>query len=69
MGAAVAGAYAFLKSEGEEIDVEQFGANLLIRGEARQPMLEDVSAIHGPDGYLDKFAAEEAKLVAAHSLN
>jgi len=32
---AVAGAYAFFKSEGKVIDIEQFGANLLRRGEAK----------------------------------
>ena len=69
MGAAVAGTYAFFKSEGEEIDIEQFGANLLRKGQAIQPKPEDVSAIHGPGGYLDKFAVEEAKLIAAHPPN
>jgi len=69
LGAAVAGVYAFFKSEGAEIDIEQFGASLLRRGEAIQPRPEDVSAIHGPGGYLDKFAAEEAKLIAAHPPN
>ena len=69
LGAAVAGAYAFFKSEGEEIDIEQLSANLLRRGGAIQPRPEDVSAIHGPGGYLDKFAVEEAKLIAAHPPN
>ena len=69
LGAAVAGAYAFFKSEGEEIDIEQFGANLLRRGEAIQPRPEDVSVIYGPGGYLDKFAAEEAELIATHPPN
>lgn len=69
LGAAVAGAHAFFKSEGEEIDIEQFGANLLRRGEAIQPRPEDVSAFHGPGGYLDKFAVKEAKLIAAHPPN
>ena len=66
LGAAVAGSFAFFKSEGKEIDLEQFNANLLRRGEAIQPRPEDVSAFHSPGGYLDEFAAEEAKLTAAH---
>lgn len=69
LGAAVAGASAFFKSEGKEIDIEQFGANLLSRGETIELRSEDVSAIHGPGGYLDEFAAEEAKLIARHPLN
>lgn len=66
LGAAVAGAYGFFRSEGEEIDVEQFVANLLKRKEPIQPRPEDVAALHSPGGYLDKFATEEAKLIAAH---
>jgi len=69
LGAAVAGVYAFFKAEGEEIDIEQFSASLLRRGEAIQPRPEDVSAIYRPGGYLDKFAAEEAKLIAAYPPN
>ncbi|MCK4787154.1 MAG: hypothetical protein KAV87_25570 [Desulfobacteraceae bacterium] len=69
LGAAVAGAYAFFKSEGEEIDIEQFSTTLLKRGEAIQPKPEDVSVIHEPSGYLDKFTVEEAKLIAAHPPN
>ena len=69
LGASVAGAYAFLKFGEEEIEIERFSANLLIRGRAIQPKPEDVSAFHGPGGYLDKFAAEEAKLIAAHPSN
>lgn len=69
LGAAVAGAYAFLKSEGEVVDIEQFGVNFLRRGETIQPRPEDVSAIHGSGGYLDKFAVEEAKLIATHPPN
>ena len=66
LGAAVAGAYAFLKSEGEEVDVEEFSTNLLRRREPISPRPEDVSAYHGPGGYLERFAAEEARLITAH---
>ena len=69
LGAAAAGVSAFFKSEEEEVDIEQFCANLLSRGETIQLRPDDVSAIHGPGGYLNKFAAEEAKLIATHPLN
>ena len=66
LGAAVAGAYAFSKSEGEEMDVEKFSSNLLKRREPIPPRPEDASAYHGSDGYLERFVAEEAKLITAH---
>lgn len=66
LGAAVAGAYSFLKSKGEKIDIEQFAASLLKRSSPVQTRPEDVSAFHEPGGYLDRFVAEEAKLIAAH---
>jgi sugar (pentulose or hexulose) kinase len=66
LGAAVAGAYALSKSEDKEIDVEKFSANLLQRREPISPRPEDVSAYHSPGGYLEKFAAEGAKIKAAH---
>jgi xylulokinase len=69
LGAAVAGAHALFRSQKQEIDVEQFSAVLLRRGEAIHPRQEDVSAVHQPGGYLDRFAAEEAKLLAAYPLN
>jgi len=66
LGAAVAGAYAFFKSEGKEIDIEDFCLNLLRTGEVIQPRPEDVATIHQPGGYLDRFATEEARLIMAH---
>ena len=66
LGAAVAGAYAYLKVIGEEMDVEKFSANLLKRREPIPPRPEDASAYHSPDGYLERFVAEEAKLITAH---
>jgi xylulokinase len=66
LGAAVAGAYAFLKAEDEETDIEQFCATILRRGDAIKPSPDDIATIHEPGGYLDKFATEEAKLMAAH---
>ena len=66
LGAAVAGALALLKSEGNEMDVEEFSADLLEKREPIPPRPEDVSAYHGPAGYLQRFAAEEARLIEAH---
>jgi len=66
LGAAVAAAYGYFKSEGEEIDIEHFSASLLRRRDPIRPRPEDVLAFHVPGGYLEKFAIEEAKLIAAH---
>jgi len=66
LGAAVAGAYAFLKSEGEEVNIEEFAANLLRRRAPITSRPEDVSLYHSPGGYLERFAAEEARLIGAH---
>ncbi len=66
LGGAVAGACAFFKSVGKEIDVEQFSASVLRRGKVVQPRPEDVSAVHSTGGYLDRFAREEANLLASH---
>ncbi len=64
LGAAVAGALAFLKTEGDTLDTEQYiGAGLLKREQPFQPRAEDVLAFHRPGGYLDRFAIEEAKLI------
>jgi sugar (pentulose or hexulose) kinase len=66
LGAAAAGAYAFFKSTGEETDIETFCAALLKRGRKIKPRQEDVSAVHNPGGYLDRFAAAEAALIAEY---
>jgi xylulokinase len=65
LGAAVAGACAFLKTEGDAINVEQYtGASLPKREPPVQPRQEDVLAFHRPGGYLDGFATEEDKLLS-----
>jgi xylulokinase len=64
LGAAVAGALAFLKSERETIDTEQYiGAGLLKRERTFPPKTEDVLAFHRHGGYLNRFAVEESKLI------
>jgi len=68
LGAAIAGVYAFLKSIGKSTDIEQLSAGFVKRRQAIQLRSEDVIAVHEPGGYLDKFAVEEAKLIAANPL-
>jgi xylulokinase len=64
LGAAVAGAGAFLKAEGDTIDMEQYiGDDFLKREPPFQPGVEDIRAFHRSGGYLDMFAAEETKLL------
>jgi len=69
LGAAVAAAYGYGRSEGEEIDIERFNASLLKRRDAIQSRPEDISAFHGSGGYLERFAVEEAKLIERHPAN
>lgn len=59
LGAAVAAVSAFIKSEREPFDVEEFSAAVLSRGTTTQPDLEDVAAFHNPGGYLERFATAE----------
>ena len=64
LGAAVAGAGAFLKSVGDTFDIERYiDEGLLKRGQTVLPETGDVLAFHRPGGYLDRFAAAEAKLL------
>jgi xylulokinase len=67
LGAAVAGVSAYLKSTGDKFSVEDYSASVLPRGEMIEPADEDVSAFHGPGGYLDRFAEEEAGLIKKYS--
>lgn len=66
LGAAVAGAYAFLESERESIDIDGLSASLLETRGAILPEPEDVSAYHSPGGYLERFVVEESKLIEAY---
>jgi xylulokinase len=64
LGAAVAGACAFLKSEGDTINAKEYvSTGFLKREQPFQPKTEDVLAFHRPGGYLDKFVVEEAKVL------
>jgi xylulokinase len=64
LGAAVAGACAFLKSQKEVISLEQFvGPELQVKGQPVTPGDEDIKAFHGPGGYLERFATEETQVL------
>ena len=68
LGAAVAGAWAFKKSIGEEIDIEDFSLRQLKRMRPVHPRPEDVVAYHGPAGYLEKLASVESTVIRTHLL-
>jgi xylulokinase len=63
MGAAIAGISAYLKAGHQTVDIDAVSAAYLSRGQAVQPVPEDVAAFHRPGSYLDRFAEEEAKLI------
>jgi xylulokinase len=63
LGAAVAAACAFLKSQKEMISPENFiGPKLQARGEPVQPGDEDVKAFHSPGAYMERFVVEKDKV-------
>ena len=68
LGAAVAGVSAYMKSTGEKFNVEDFSTAVLPRGKIIDPIKEDVAAFHSQGGYLDRFAAEEARLIEKYPL-
>jgi xylulokinase len=64
LGAAVAAACAFLKSQKENISPEQFiSRELQAKGQPVEPLDEDVKAFHGAGGFIERFAAEEARVL------
>jgi xylulokinase len=64
LGAAVAGAIALLKSEGETADTEKLiEKNILERGQTLLPRNEDIQSFHRPGGYLERFAVAESRLL------
>ncbi len=66
LGAAIAGISAYLKSTGEQFNLEAYVADVLPESEVVQPSPEDIAAFHRPGGYLEKFAIEEAGLIARY---
>jgi xylulokinase len=64
LGAAVAGAGAYMRSEEREFDIESLSSQVLPRGETVEPDEEDIERYHGPGGYLLGFAEEYRKLIS-----
>ena len=67
LGAAAAGAYAFLKTTGKEVKIEEINKNLLKKGDLIQPQPADVIAYHGSGGYLEKLSTIADKIIKEHS--
>ncbi|MCX6003876.1 MAG: FGGY-family carbohydrate kinase [Chloroflexi bacterium] len=69
LGAAIAGAYTFLRSiTGKEVKVEEISKNLLKKSAPVNPMPDDITAYHGAGGYLEKLAPIEDKITKSHPL-
>lgn len=68
LGAAVAGACAFLRSQQTDVKVRELSDSLLKKGAPLFPPLDDIAAFHNPNGFLDKFAAAEAEMTRRHPL-
>ena len=66
LGAAAAGAYAFLKTTGKEVKIEEINKKLLKKGDLIHPMPADVNAYHAAGGYLEQLAAAADKIIKEH---
>ena len=66
LGAAIAGAYTYLMSNKEEIELDEFSENVVKWKEIVSPRPEDVSAYHNPDGYLERFNVIETRIIKTH---
>jgi len=65
LGAAVAGAYAFLRAYGGDPDIELMSSGILARSTPIKPDAKNSGIYHG-NGYLKRLGAEEAKLIETH---
>ena len=63
LGAAVAGAIGYFKSEGKEVDISK-DAGLLKEGEKIDPRQDDVDTFHRPGGFLERYIAEESRSIS-----
>jgi len=63
LGAAVSGACALLKNQGEDFDAGAYAACFLGRREPVSPRPEDVAACHGPGGLLERYAEAEKRVL------
>lgn len=66
LGAAVAGAYSYSKSEPGFLGIEALNRAVLARGSPIEPRPDDVAAYHGEKGYLSRFRETEARLIKEH---
>jgi xylulokinase len=66
LGAASAGAYAFLKTSGKEVKIDEINRKLLKKDALVNPVPADVDAYHGSGGYLEKLAVAAAKIIREH---
>jgi xylulokinase len=64
LGAAVAGTYALARAEGRNFDPAAVTARLFHAGRLVEPQAADVQAYHGPEGFLARFEAAEARIRA-----
>jgi xylulokinase len=67
LGAAAAGAYAFLKTTGKEVKIEEINKKLLKKGDLIHPIPADVNAYHGNGGYLEKLSSTAEIIIKEHS--
>ena len=67
LGAAAAGAYAFLKTTGKELKIEEINKKLLKKDNVIQPIPADVNVYHKNGGYLEKLSATVEKIIKEHT--
>jgi len=67
LGAAAAGVYAFLKTTGKEVKIDEINKKLLKKGDVIQPSAADVNAYHASGGYLEKLAVIADKVIKEHA--
>ena len=67
LGAAAAGVYAYLKTTGKELKIEEINKKLLKKGNLIQPQADDINAYHKTGGYLDKLSATAEKIIKEHA--
>ena len=67
LGAAAAGVYAFLKTTGKEVKIEEINKKLLKKGDLIQPQAADVNVYHNSGGYLEKLSYASEKILKEHT--
>jgi xylulokinase len=67
LGAAAAGVYAFLKTTGKEVKIEEINKKLLKKDDLIQPLAADVNTYHSSGGYLEKLSVAAEKIIKEHT--